>query len=78
MPPRDRRLTLSTPACTYRILNRMRLLEALATAFINTFGITQPTAATHRRAAWFILALLCLMVAVVTIAGLAFYHVLHM
>jgi hypothetical protein len=38
----------------------MRLLEALAAAFINTFGITQPTDKTRRRVAWFILTLLVL------------------
>jgi hypothetical protein len=38
----------------------MRLLEALASAFINTFGITQPTDRTRRQAAWFILGLLVL------------------
>ena len=36
----------------------MRLLEALASAFINTFGITQPTEATRRKAVWLILVLL--------------------
>ncbi len=55
----------------------MSLLEALASAFINTFGITQPTQAARRRAAWFILALLIGMVAVVTLIGIAFYRVLH-
>jgi hypothetical protein len=38
----------------------MPLLEALAAAFINTFGITQPTEKTRRRVAWFILTLLVL------------------
>ena len=55
----------------------MHLLEALAAVFINTFGITQPTEATRRRAAWFILALLVLTLMVVATAGMAFYHVLH-
>ena len=55
----------------------MKLLEALASAFINTFGITQPTEKTRRRAAWFILALLIVMVVVVVIVGLSFGHVLH-
>jgi hypothetical protein len=36
----------------------MRLMEALASAFINTFGITQPTDKTRRTVAWFILILL--------------------
>ncbi len=51
----------------------MRLLEALAMAFINTFGITQPTEATRRRAAWFILVLLLLMAAAVSGIGYAVY-----
>jgi len=40
----------------------MRLLEALAGVFINTFGITQPTDKTRRRAAWFIFGMLTLVV----------------
>ena len=55
----------------------MNLLEALADAFINTFGITQPTEAARRRSAWFILALLVVMLAVVVAVGIAFFHVLH-
>ena len=55
----------------------MKLLEALASAFINTFGITQPTEAARRRAAWFILALLIAMLTVVVLIGLSFLHVLH-
>ena len=55
----------------------MRLLEALASAFINTFGITRPTEMTSRRAAWFIFALLVGMVVVVVLIGLAFSRVLH-
>ncbi len=31
----------------------MRLLEALASIFINVFGITQPTPRMRRKAAWF-------------------------
>lgn len=55
----------------------MKILEALASAFINTFGITQPTERTRRRAAWFILALLIAMVTVVALVGFSFLHVLH-
>jgi hypothetical protein len=47
----------------------MRLLEALASAFINTFGITQPSDRTRRRAAWFILGMLCLCLAAVAAIG---------
>lgn len=55
----------------------MQLLEALASVFITTFGITQPSDALRRRAAWFILALLIAMGVVVTLVGLSFYRVLH-
>jgi hypothetical protein len=55
----------------------MRLLEALASAFINTFGITQPSAETRRRAAWFIFAMLLAAIAVVCLIGSLFFHVLH-
>jgi hypothetical protein len=49
----------------------MRLLEALALAFINTFGITRPDDRTRRRAAWFILGMLTLV-----FVGLCFLGVL--
>lgn len=55
----------------------MRLLEALASAFINTFGITQPTEATRRRAAWFILVMMVLTLCLVCGIGYAFYMALH-
>lgn len=55
----------------------MRLLEAFATAFINTFGITQPTDAQRRRAAWFIAGMMALTVALVAAVGLAFYKAMH-
>jgi len=55
----------------------MRLLEALASMFINTFGITQPTDAGRRRAAWFILALLILTLGVVATAGYVLYRSIH-
>jgi flagellar basal body-associated protein FliL len=55
----------------------MRLLEAFAAAFINTFGITQPTEATKRRAAWFILVMLVVTVCLVAIVGYLFYMALH-
>ena len=56
---------------------RVQLLEALAAAFINTFGITQPTEAARRRAAWFILGLLILMMLIVIGVGYAFYAAMH-
>ena len=55
----------------------MRLLEAFATAFINTFGITQPTDAQRRRAAWFIALLLALTIVIVAGIGYAFYMTMH-
>ena len=56
---------------------RMRLLEALASAFINTFGITQPTEGARRRAAWFILVMMAITLAIVCAVGYAFYAALH-
>lgn len=55
----------------------MRLLEMLATAFINTFGITQPSEAMRRRAAWFIFAMMTLTIAIVAAIGYAFYSAMH-
>ena len=56
----------------------MRLLEALTSAFINTFGITQPTEQTRRRASWFILTLLILALIAVCAIGSIFYHLMHL
>ena len=52
----------------------MFLLYFLADAFINAFGITQPTPAARRRAAFFILGLMLLVIAGVFAAG----YVLHL
>ena len=65
------------PGCTHSYTEGVQLLEALAAAFINTFGITQPTEAMRRRAAWFIFALLVLMTGVVCIVGFAFYEAMR-
>lgn len=54
----------------------MRLLDTLASAFINTFGITQPTERTRRRASWFIAVMLCGALAVVIALGVVFGHFL--
>lgn len=54
----------------------MRLLEALANAFINTFGITQPTDKARRRAAWYIVGLMTLLLAAVVMAGVGIFHML--
>jgi hypothetical protein len=59
------------------MLNIMWLLEALASMFINTFGITQPTDEMRRKAAWFILGLLVLALTAVAVVGLALYHAIH-
>jgi hypothetical protein len=55
----------------------MRLLEALASLFINTFGITQPNDQTRRRAAWFIFTLLLLAFCVVAFVGTLVYRWMH-
>jgi hypothetical protein len=57
----------------------MRPLLFISNAFINTFGITQPSPKAARRAAWFIAGMLLLVVvAVATVAAvvlhLAFQH----
>jgi hypothetical protein len=54
----------------------MQLLDALAMAFINTFGITQPTEKTLRQAAWFIFALMVLTVAAVVALGMFLMRIL--
>ena len=48
----------------------MRLLLFLARAFIDTFGITAPTPQNERRAAWFILVLLLLVLLAVFGTGI--------
>lgn len=55
----------------------MKLLDALASLFINTFGITQPTDQTRRRASWFIFLLLVLALSVVATVGALIYHWMH-
>ena len=52
----------------------MRLIEALAGAFINTFGITQPTDKTRRHAAWFILGMLTLVICALFAIGIVLFH----
>lgn len=47
----------------------MQFLDALAMAFINTFGITQPTEKARRNASWFIFALMLLTVVGVVALG---------
>ena len=55
----------------------MGILEAFATAFLNTFGITQPTEKQRRRAAWFILGMLIVTLSLVVAVGYIFYVSLH-
>lgn len=50
----------------------MQLLLPIARAFINTFGITQPTPKQERQATWFITVLLFLVVMLVVAAVAAF------
>jgi hypothetical protein len=54
----------------------MNVLEALSTAFINTFGITQPTEKTRRQAAWFILGLMTLVLVIVIAVGIFLLRIL--
>jgi hypothetical protein len=54
----------------------MRLLEALAGAFFRTFGITEPTEQTRRRAAWFILGMFTLIILAFFIGGAILFHML--
>jgi hypothetical protein len=55
----------------------MGIFDALTQAFINFFGITQPTEKTRRRATFFIMALMVFTLVVVATIGSLFYHVLH-
>lgn len=48
----------------------MPFLLFLARAFIQTFGITQPTPERERRVAWFLVGLMLLVVVLVTGTGL--------
>jgi hypothetical protein len=48
----------------------VNLLLLISNAFINTMGITQPSPQTAKRAAWFIVTLLAIVIA--AIAGIAF------
>jgi ABC-type amino acid transport system permease subunit len=52
----------------------MNFIRLIATAFINTMGITQPSPEAANRAAWFIVILLAAVIAgVATIAFLAIH-----
>lgn len=53
----------------------MRPLLFLADAFINTFGITQPTPKARVRMAWFIFAMLVSVICLVVTAAAVIMHV---
>jgi ABC-type amino acid transport system permease subunit len=56
----------------------MKLLLLISNAFINTMGITQPSPEAAKRAAWFIVALLSAVAAIIaTIAFLAIHWASH-
>jgi uncharacterized membrane protein len=55
----------------------MHLLETLASAFFNIFGITQPSDAARRRATWFLIAMLMLVALAVATGGWLLYHLMH-
>ena len=55
----------------------MKPLLFLANAFINTFGITQPTPEAAERAAWFIAVLMALVLLVVGGVALALAGYFH-
>jgi hypothetical protein len=55
----------------------MSLLYFLADAFINTFGITRPTEKARKQAAFFILALIILAIALAAGAGFLVHSAMH-
>jgi hypothetical protein len=55
----------------------MRLLEALADAFIRTFGITEPTGRMRRRASWFIVGMLALVLFAGCAGAFLLVHLMH-
>lgn len=59
--------------CERKYHQTMALLENLAAAFINTFGITQPSEAARRRASWIIFAMLVLTIVLVCAGACALY-----
>lgn len=55
----------------------MGIIDALASAFINTFGITQPTEETRRKASWFIIGMMVLVLAVIAVGLVVVIRVLR-
>lgn len=54
----------------------MKLLEGLASVFIDFFGITRPTEKARRRASWFIFGMMVLALLLVFGVGGLFWRVL--
>jgi hypothetical protein len=54
----------------------MQFLEALASAFFRTFGITQPSDQTRRHAAWLLLGTLLLLGIAICAIGTLLIHIL--
>jgi uncharacterized membrane protein len=55
----------------------MHLLETLASAFFNIFGITQPSERARSRATWFLFGMLLLVAVAVASGGYLLYHLIH-
>ena len=55
----------------------MQLMEAFAAAFFRTFGITQPSDAARRGAAWFLLGMLLLVLVGLGVAGYVLLRVMY-
>jgi len=55
----------------------MKPLLFLSNAFINTFGITQPSPKAANRAAWFIAVLLLAVIVTVVTVGIFVVHSLY-
>ncbi|GGA66215.1 hypothetical protein GCM10011507_17230 [Edaphobacter acidisoli] len=56
----------------------MKILEFISNAFINTMGITKPSARGAMRAAWFIAGMLLLvLIAVTLMAALGLHLIAH-
>ena len=55
----------------------MHLLQSLAMAFFNIFGITQPSESTRARATWFLFGMLVLVALAVSLGGWLVYHLMH-
>jgi hypothetical protein len=55
----------------------MGILDTLTLAFINTFGITQPTDKTRRRASFFILGMLALVAVGLCVGGVVLFRLMR-